>query len=192
MVLRSAGAGDQHLFHSAPCIKGLSKVTDSNKDSVGLRGSLTGTRGAGDICVPSFKSPQPHSLPGCFRDQDCSGFNPAQFHGRVTVSCPRASWSGNVKFIGCSPRDNQRCRAISAGGHPWPMEDRSLWVNAYFFHPPSREVWALPIRLYRKSHGMNLLLSKVGRSTWSWVFAFPTLLCHFSGPVSGPLRSLPI
>ena len=41
------------------------KVKKQNKqDSVGLRGSLTYTRGAGDIPVPSFKSPQPHSLPG--------------------------------------------------------------------------------------------------------------------------------
>lgn len=144
MDLRSAGAGDQHLFHLPTCIKGLSKVTDSNKDSVGLRGSLIDTRGAGDIPVPSFKSPQPHSLPGCFRDQVCSGFNPAQLHGRVTVSCPRASWSGNVKFIGCSPRDNQRCRAVSAGGHPWPMEEEPVGKCLLLSSPEQRSLSCFP------------------------------------------------
>ena len=142
MALRSAGTEDQHLAHSPTCIKGLSKVTDLSKDSVGLRGSLTDTRGAGDIHVPSFKSPQPHSLPGwLFQGPGLFRFQHSSIHGRVTVSCPRASWSGyvNVQFTGCSPRGNQRCRAVSAGGHPWPKEDRSLWVNAYPFHPLSRE-----------------------------------------------------
>ena len=41
MALRSAGAGDQHLFHSPACIKGLSKVTDLNKDSVGIQSEVS-------------------------------------------------------------------------------------------------------------------------------------------------------
>lgn len=60
--------------------------------------------------------------------------------------CPGLPWTccTNTQTVHWAPSPGiaWRCKGVSARGHPWPMENRNLWINAHPFHSLSREIWA--------------------------------------------------